>query len=51
MYQFLPRNPRNLPLRQKKAFDSIKHDKLWDALERKGISGHFLMYGSLYIVS
>ena len=26
----------------KKAFDSIRHDKLWDALERKGIKGKFL---------
>ena len=26
----------------RKAFDSIKHDKLWDALERKGIGGNFL---------
>ena len=33
----------------KKAFDSIKHDKLWDALERKGIRGHFLnVWKSLY---
>ena len=26
----------------KKAFDGIRHDKLWDALERKGIQGKFL---------
>ena len=26
----------------KKAFDSIRHDKLWDAFERKGIKGKFL---------
>lgn len=33
----------------KKAFDSIKHDKLWDALERKGIEGIFLrVWKSLY---
>ena len=31
------------------AFDSIKHDKLWDALERKGIGGNFLkVWKSLY---
>ena len=26
----------------RKAFDSMKHEKLWDALERKGICGNFL---------
>ena len=26
----------------KKAFDNVRHDKLWDAMERKGISGKFL---------
>ena len=28
----------------KKAFDSVNHDRLWDALERKGISGYFLNF-------
>ena len=33
----------------RKAFDSIKHDKLWDALERKGIGGNFVnVWKSLY---
>ena len=33
----------------RKAFDSINHDKLWDALERKGINGNFLgIWKSLY---
>lgn len=33
----------------KKAFDSINHEKLWDALERKGIDGNFLnTWKSLY---
>ena len=33
----------------RKAFDSIKHNKLWDALERKGIGGNFLkVWKSLY---
>ena len=36
----------------KKAFDSVNHDRLWDALERKGFSGKFLnfwkfLYGKL----
>ena len=32
-----------------KAFDSIRHDKLWDALRRKGVSGKFLStFQSLY---
>ena len=35
-----------------KAFDSIRHDKLWEALRRKGVSGKFLstfqsFYGQL----
>ena len=34
----------------KKAFDSVNHDKLWEALERKGIGGKFLnFWKSLYI--
>ena len=33
----------------RKAFDSIDHDKLWDALTRKGIEGNFLrVWKSLY---
>ena len=33
----------------RKAFDSMKHDKLWDALERKGTGGNFLnVWKSLY---
>ena len=33
----------------RKAFDSIDHDKLWDALTRKGIEGNFLrIWKSLY---
>ena len=35
-----------------KAFDNVKHERLWDALSRKGVSGKFLhtlqsMYGQL----
>ena len=35
----------------KKAFDSVNHDRLWDALERKGMSGNFLIFGSFCIVN
>ena len=32
-----------------KAFDSIRHDKLWESMERKGISGNYLkIFKSLY---
>ena len=33
----------------KKAFDSIRHQKLWNALQRKGIWGRFLeIYKCMY---
>ena len=32
-----------------KAFDSIRHDKLWDAMQRKGITGKLMeIYKSMY---
>ena len=33
----------------KKAFDSVNHERLWDALERKGITGNFFKFLEVFI--
>ena len=33
----------------KKGFDSVYHDRLWDALERKGISDNFFNFFKVFL--